>query len=268
LTFILSFIPGLGQMYLGQVMRGWIFLLTTIGTFLGIFVLMEILFIHSAGVLFIIIPLIWLISLVDSMIIANRINNMDVEDGNEKRQVNSLELTKQNKKLIALAFSIIPGAGHMYLGLQRQGLQLMTMFFFILFFTDALRLSFLMFILPVIWFFGVFDTLKKVSDEGASKDEDIIFFSWINGDRHWEIGKNKILGYGLIILGLILIFNRVALPLIGQYISWTISNYLQTALIAFLFILGGIKLLLGSKEEKSGEKGEENGGSSLCESGE
>jgi len=142
----------------------------------------------------------------------------------------------------------------------------MTMFFFIIFFIDALRLSFLMFALPIIWFFGVFDTLKKVSSDEPLEDEDILLLSWIKGESNWSMGRHRVIGYGLIGLGLILILNRVAFPLISEFISWRITQYVQTGLIALLFIIGGIKMLMGSKEEAGEES--EGGGDRLCDSGE
>ncbi|MEW6622958.1 MAG: hypothetical protein AB1420_07515 [Bacillota bacterium] len=266
LTFILSFIPGLGQIYLNHTVRGLIFLFAAIGTILATFILVEVFGFWSGQGLLILLPIIWLVAMVDSMILVGRINDNWTGDGSEQNQLNHMELTKQNRQLIAMALSVIPGAGHMFLGLQKQGIQLMTMFFFIIFFTDTLRLSFLMFTLPIIWFFGVFDTLKKVSSDEPLEDEDILLLSWIKGESNWSMGRHRVIGYGLIGLGLILILNRVAFPLISEFISWRISQYAQTGLIALLFIIGGIKMLMGSKEEAGEES--ESGGDGLCDSGE
>ncbi len=47
----------------------------------------------------------------------------------------------RKNKTIAMLLSMFPGAGHMYLGLQKRGLQLMAAFLFSVYFMDALRLS-------------------------------------------------------------------------------------------------------------------------------
>lgn len=272
LTFMLSFIPGLGQIYLNYTVRGLIFLFAAVGSILAVIILTGVFHFWRSEFLLLFLPIIWMVAMVDSMILIDRVNINERKEDFTNNQLDQMELKKQNKKLIAMALSVIPGAGHMYLGLQKQGIQLMTMFFFIIFFTDALRLSFLMFVLPIIWFFGVFDTLKKVSSDEPLEDEDIMLLSWVKGENSRSIKRDRVIGYGLIGLGLILIFDRVGFPLISEYIDWQISQYVRTGLIAVLFIAGGIKMLIGSKEEPEGEAKEEaeekNGGDNQCGSGE
>ncbi|UNC93044.1 hypothetical protein [Candidatus Contubernalis alkaliaceticus] len=263
LTFILSIIPGLGQVYLNYTVRGLIFLFAVAGTILASFIIHELF--YAGQILLIFLPFIWLVAMVDSMILVDRINKYGVEDKYEQNQSVHIELEKQNRKIIAMMLSIIPGAGHMYLELQKQGIQLMTMFFFVIFIIDFLQLSFLMFALPIIWFFGVFDTLKKVSSQEPLVDEDILLLSWINVERSRSISRDRVIGYGLIGIGVILIFNRIAVPFIQEFIHWRVSQYLRTGLTALLFIIGGVKMLAGNKEEESEEN---NGGANLCDSGE
>ncbi len=62
----------------------------------------------------------------------------------------------QIKKTIAMALSIIPGAGHMYLGYQKKGLIIMGGFFFTIFFMGWLNISLFLFVLPLIWFYSFF----------------------------------------------------------------------------------------------------------------
>lgn len=150
---------------------------------------------------------------------------------------------KKSKKFLAMIFSAIPGAGHMYIGLQKQGLQYMSIFFFIIFLNNSLDIGFLMFILPIIWFYSFFDMLNKTSIDGPLEDDNIIFIAWLGKKDNWFKEKNKLAGYLLVAIGAILIFQKFVL----YTISWEYRNYIETATLGILFIIGGIKLLMGSK---------------------
>lgn len=259
LTFIFSFFPGLGQIYLGLGMRGLAFM----GAFFGILIFTG--FMHEFlnirdSILFIwFIPIIWLISMVDSMILVNEINRERMEKvisegGNENMQAyNSEEMKKQNKKVLSMVLSIIPGAGHMYIGLQRQGLQLMALFFFSLFFTGWVNISVLMFIVPIIWFYSMFDVMHKVSMDTPVEDTDIIFVAWLNRKEDILGNKNRYIGWILVIFGAMLIFEKVAFPIMSRYIrydTYELKEYLDTGIVAFILIIGGIKILTGRKDEE------------------
>lgn len=58
--------------------------------------------------------------------------------------------------------------------------------------------------------------------------------------------KQKWIGWRLIILGIFIVLERVVYPLI----PWEIQRHIQTFIVAAIFIAGGIKLLVGSHDEK------------------
>lgn len=150
---------------------------------------------------------------------------------------------KSGKRAMAAIFSAIPGAGHMYIGLQKQGLQYMSIFFFTIFLGNWLDISLFMFVIPIIWFYSFFDILKKTSAEILPPDEDIIFVSWIGkNNTSWIKEKNKLLGYILLGFGIVLILEKIVLP----EISWEYRNYIETGAASILFIIGGVKLLMGN----------------------
>ena len=159
----------------------------------------------------------------------------------------------RKSRFFGILCSFIPGAAHMYLGLKRQGIQLMALFFFPMIISDLLGISIFFFILPIVWFYSFFDALRKLNGEESLEDHDILPIRWVS-DRDFNIGQNKVIAYGLIGLGAIMIFNRIALPIIGSYLPWYVRNYIQTGLVAILFIFGGLKLLAGSKMEKGADK--------------
>ena len=129
-----------------------------------------------------------------------------------------MNVTAENKqtkqKIVACLLSVIPGAGHMFLGYQKLGLELMTLFFFSFFFIDWLRIGLFMFIIPVIWFYSMFDALHKASGDGALAEEDNLSLLEVIGENSNRWSGSKLLGYGLIIIGALLIFDRIISPMI------------------------------------------------------
>ena len=118
----------------------------------------------------------------------------------------------------------------------------MTLFFFSIFFVDWLRIGLFMFIIPVIWFYSMFDTLHKA--EGRKQKEDA-GLSGLFGQNRKLWSRAKLLGYGLIVLGLLIIFDRIVSPLL----SYEIRNYLQTGIVALLLIAGLEYLPAGSADK-------------------
>lgn len=159
----------------------------------------------------------------------------------------------QNNKSLAMLFSLMPGAGHMYIGLQRKGIQVMASFFLIIGLSDWLRISFTMFLLPIIWFYSIFDVRKQLlSDKPILEDEGINFI--------WKGNEVKLLAYGFIIIGILSMINRVIFPALNIYLDMRIENYIRTSIASILCIGIGIKLLTGKKSNK-------NGGEKSCANG-
>ncbi len=254
IAFILSFIPGLSHLYIGIRDRAFIFFALFFGAIFGVSSICILFNVEELAVVLVFaLPVIWLIAFVDvlSTIDKQRAAKMGGSDGNNSYGADILNersfgFLGNNRKLITIALSIVPGAGHMYLGLQRQGLQLMTAFFFAAFFMGWLNMSLFLFILPVIWFYSLFDAYHRVEEDQqvVTKAEEIFIFSWLQ--------KNpKLTGYGLIILGFLVVFERI----VADFLTWQIRNYIQTGLVAFILIFVGLKLVMGSKveEEQEGE---------------
>lgn len=253
LTFLLSFVPGLGHIYLGLFQRGLVFLLATAFVIVGgiFFGMMRIFY---DPIPFVLLPFIWLAAVVDSLILADKINRRVTEAptlGTEAGQMwkgLEEELSQQNSKILTLTFSIIPGAGHMYLGQMEKGVQLMAAFFLTLYISDFLNLSLFLMFAPILWFYSIFDVMHKVSN--PEKQQEVTFLGDFFRENQFSGKAGKILGIGLIAVGCILIFDKIALPQIEVFFNEQIRDYLRTGIIAILFIAGGIKLMTGSKEYK------------------
>lgn len=242
ITFLLSFLPGLSHFYLGFSDRAVIFLMVFFMAILGVTGLVIITSSDGFFVLLVFaLPIIWLIALADAFSLRKRfIMN---EYNNSRKEIeykDSNDIEKSNKKTITLALSIIPGAGHMYLGQQKKGLLIMGTFFFTVFFMGWLNVSLFLFVLPLVWFYGFFDAFHCVSGEGHNEEEEGLTLPDMRPE--W-------VGWGLIIIGILVVLERIVFPLVSSFISYEVKNYIQTLIVSLIFIIGGIKLLAKNKSD-------------------
>ena len=75
-------------------------------------------------------------------------------------------------------FSLIPGAGEMYMGFFKQGISIMTLFWGIVAISGGMNLDFTVVFLPVIWFYSFFHVhnLKNLPPEEFYTVEDNYIF--------------------------------------------------------------------------------------------
>nr|WP_243186998.1 hypothetical protein [Clostridium muellerianum] len=137
----------------------------------------------------------------------------------------------------------------MYLGLTRQGIELMSLFFFTLFLSSTINLEFLTVFLPIIWFYSVFDVRTKVMSEEPLVDSNLKIFSNISrkeeflGNRSME----KYIGYFLIVVGVLALINNIIFPLASNYIDYSTIRYIKSIGISIFFIALGLFLLRKKK---------------------
>jgi hypothetical protein len=117
----------------------------------------------------------------------------------------------------------------------------MVTFFLSLFVMDWLRMTFVIFLIPIIWFYSMFDALQKTSQPTMSDQDDFVFADWLSKNH-------RVLAYLLIGLGVLLILNKF----VFGFIMWQYNEYIQTAVVSLLLIAGGFKLLRGTKLEVNG----------------
>jgi len=257
-TFLLSFIPGLSHLYLGFTSRTLIFLSLSCGSIVGIAGLSFLT--HERG-LFIALPfallIIWFFALVDAFSLLDRVR-MGTMGGNSPAggPENGESDVSQNRKIIAVALSLVPGAGHMYLGYLQQGVQLMTIFFFTVFFMGWLNMSLFLFILPVVWFYSLFDAFHRAEEAEEKSTDKLFLFDWL--ETH-----PRLVGWALIIIGCLVILERFVSPLLMKFVPpglvYELRGFLQTGIVALALIAGGIKLLAGSKVARKEEEAESCG---------
>lgn len=257
-ALVLSFVPGLGHFQLGLMNRG----MTILSAFLGLGIMvMFITFLSHRGefiVFMALLPLIWVYSFFDiTQQLARKQRGEPLVDRSILEDFETRREQGKKSKSIATFLSIFPGAGHLYLGLQKRGIQLMAAFLFAIYILDVLRLGIFLFLIPIIWFYSFFDGMQRASRYGREPIEDTpIISSFINHQR-W-------IGIGLILLGLYYLVSSIVLPILSPVLhrmihidlSFWFNQYFQTTFLCILLIAGGIKLMSGSKQ-RAREEGEE-----------
>jgi hypothetical protein len=250
-TILLSFIPGLGHFQLGMMNRG----LTLLASFLGLGI-MIIFVTNLTGreeflVFLAAIPAIWVYGFFDAVQQFNKksrgetlIDRSIFEDFEIRRE------DGKKSKSIATFLSMFPGVGHLYLGLQRRGIQLMAAFLFSIYILDILRLGIFLFLIPIIWFYSFFDGLQKASRYGKEELDDTPVISNFINHQKW-------VGIGLLLLGLYYLVGNIFIPALSPILMdiinidlyYWFNRYFQTTIVCVLLIGGGIKLLMGSKKK-------------------
>lgn len=259
-TIILSFIPGLGHFQLGLVYRGMTLLVAFFGAAIMIFFVTMMTGREEFLIFLAALPIIWFFGFFDAIKQLERKKNGEkLEDKSILEDLENRNSEGKKSKAIATLLSIIPGAGHLYLGLQKRGIQLMAAFLFSIYILDVLRLGIFLFIVPIIWFFSFFDGLQKATriDEDL-ENEDVPLVSFFVNHQKW-------VGIGLIALGIYYFGTQVVMPVASPYlrelfhidIEYWFYSYFQTAFLCILLIGGGIKLMMGRKSKSSKKEGEE-----------
>ncbi len=143
----------------------------------------------------------------------------------------------KNRPSKALTFflSFCPGVGHLYLGAMTRGLQFLLLFFGVIALMSNLRLDIVGYGLPVIWFYGLFDSLQ-LADQETIVDKPLVEWTC-----RWT-------GFILIAIGLLLLINDI-LPSVWHAYFRNIFGYydIRTLLMAVVLIVAGFLLLRGRR---------------------
>ena len=170
-------------------------------------------------------------------------------------------MKKEKSKFLTFCFSMLPGAGHMYVGFMKMGLSLMAAFFFVIFLSSWLSIGPLLFVLPLIWFYSFFDCMNKccLTDEEFLLLEDNYLFSLdelVKLDKGIFKKHSLFAGILLILLGINLIWNNIMNSLSRYNISAEVYNAINDVtsvapqiIIGVAIIAVGAKLIIGKKKE-------------------
>lgn len=172
----------------------------------------------------------------------------------------------EKSRLLLFLFSFMPGAGQMYLGMMKKGVCFMTLFCGIFSFTILFRLEFVLFLLPIVWFYSFFDSFNSghfTYEERMVQDADFFFdLSGFLGEHLDGIlaKRHVFIGAASIFLGVYILLNHVLrswIYCLDEFVPGLaatvigIFNKLPTCVIAIIIIWWGIRLMKGETKSTS-----------------
>ncbi|MEY8334354.1 hypothetical protein AALB53_14790 [Lachnospiraceae bacterium 47-T17] len=169
-------------------------------------------------------------------------------------------MTRKKNGFWTLIFSLIPGAGEMYLGFMKRGVSLMSICLMWIAFCAWTGFEVGLFIVPVIWFYSFFHVhnLNSLPDEEFYQQEDYYMLFHIDeivGIDRWERGKVKFIASVLIFVGGYTIVSTMWHTFWGLVPEWA-YDYLSVVrynvpriVISVILIAFGIYLIRGKKEK-------------------
>lgn len=169
-------------------------------------------------------------------------------------------------RALAILFGLMPGAGHMYLGKMKRGMTLMLLFWGDLFVASLLGMGALALGMLIIWFYAFFDNLNlsALPNDQLEAAPDLFMFGLLDGTNihNLQIFKTKstALGWGFIIVGILLLYNTLSGMIFGslaQFLEsiglstkwlWNIYYDIPQLAVGVLVILLGIRFMRGGKK--------------------
>lgn len=173
-------------------------------------------------------------------------------------------MTKKKNGFLTFCFSLVPGAGEMYMGFMKQGLSIMAVFWGVIFIAAYLYIGQAVFILPILWCYSFFHVhnLRGMSDEEFYAVEDDYLFhinSVIPKDK-WNKKQNNILAGIFILIGATVLwknFMSYAQEFMPSGIYWSLVNDVPEIVVALILIGIGIVMIRGKKAALDAEEEKE-----------
>lgn len=185
-------------------------------------------------------------------------------------------MTNKKSSLWRFFFSLIPGAGEMYMGFLKMGVSLMTLFIAVIFIASSLRLYALVVADIIVWFYSFFHVhnLASLSDEEFYSLEDKYLFctsdSTANQTELFRQNRKIVAGI-LIFAGIVMAWNGF-LAILEEILPWqtyrllTYFGYeIPRICVGCAIIILGILMIRGKKKtlddadlKKENPNGKEN----------
>jgi TM2 domain-containing membrane protein YozV len=169
-------------------------------------------------------------------------------------------MIRKKNSFFTFCFSLLPGAGQMYMGFMKRGVSLMSSFFLLIFLAIWLSLEPIMLIMPIIWFYAFFDThnLRSTPDDEFYTLEDnfILIPDFAMEKAHLLQSKYRnILAIALIVIGGTILWDNLL-----DIISWVMPHFIRDyirdfgrilpqLIIGAAIIALGIYLIRGKKKD-------------------
>ncbi len=169
-------------------------------------------------------------------------------------------MTNKKNAFWRFIFSLMPGAGEMYMGFLKMGVSIMGLFLLIAFIASSLGLGMFLLIDLVVWFYSFFHVhnLAGLPDEEfyAIEDTYLIRFtdSAANGKEFLKSNR-RIIAAALILTGIIMTWQGI-IHLLREYLPeevydyiWHLSYELPKLIVGIAIIALGIVMIRGKKKE-------------------
>ncbi|HEU4964258.1 MAG TPA: B-box zinc finger protein [Bacilli bacterium] len=168
----------------------------------------------------------------------------------ERQQEKALHVLKTKREsmnagfksgFLTILFSCLPGLGHYYLGMQKRGLNLMILFFLIIFLNtivpNALQFP-LAIAIPILWFYSQFDALKyRTMINDGETVEDVPLFPQLA-----RLVTASSFGWILAAIGVIALLNSV-LNLVPY--DYQLREAMKDVVMAIVLFVAGFWILKG-----------------------
>ncbi len=243
---LLSLLPGAGHLYLGRSRTGLTLLLAAIAGTIVPFAAALILREEALLLGWFAIPALVVYAAVDAVDRANRAEP-DGWAAGEELDAWFVPGADGRRPVIACFLSLVPGIGHLYLGSLFEGLRLFGAMLLLLFLQQEMGLDLAVYALPLLWCWAFFDVLRRVAPNGIAD----VFAASGDVDRPlWASSAKRWMGAGLIVLGVYLLFDRIAVPALLEWLphdSWAYAyrRWAEPMFAALLFLGIGFDLLRG-----------------------
>ncbi len=169
-------------------------------------------------------------------------------------------MTNKKSGFLTFIFSLIPGAGEMYMGFFKQGLSLMLLIFLICAIGSFFGMEFLIMLLPIIWLYSFFHVhhLRSLSQEEFYMIEDkFLFLDDMQAyKQNWNIGTKKVIAVVLVIMGVIMLWNTLIntlswlLPDFFKEIGYRVAYFVPRIVMGCAILYAGFKMLKGNPMKK------------------
>lgn len=170
-------------------------------------------------------------------------------------------MIKRKSRFLTFVFSMLPGAGHMYMGFMKIGVSFMSVFFFLIFLSSWLNIGPLLYIAPLIWFYSFFDCTNRMNlndDELLLLEDKYLFSVDKLAKLDKDIFEKRRLAVGVIclFLGVYLVIENI-MSILEPYIPYELRRFIiydlmrdiPKVIIGVAIVTLGIKLIKGKKME-------------------
>lgn len=174
-------------------------------------------------------------------------------------------MIRKKNKFFTFIFSLLPGAGEMYMGFMKMGVSLMSLFFLTIMMSSFLALDFMFYVAVIIWFYGFFhaNNLSGMPDEQFAQMQDVYLIPFTGKEEGIRLTKTwrKGIAILLIVIGSFLLWRTMWSMLSGLIppeiytVIVNINNYyLPRGLIGVAIIIMGIYMIRGKQKQLEAEE--------------